>query len=59
MERFNEQFKRALYFIKAHENNAEVLTFFLEQLLVEANEEMTQTALDHTEDFLTILNAKK
>jgi hypothetical protein len=54
-----EQFNRALDFIKAHENNAEVLTFFLEQLLVEANEEMTQTALDHTEDFLTILNANK
>ena len=59
MERFNQQFNRALDFIKAHENNAEVLTFFLEQLLVEANEEMTQTALDHTEDFLTILNANK
>jgi hypothetical protein len=55
MERFNQQFNRALDFIKAHENNAEVLTIFLEQLLVEANEEMTQTALDNTEDFLTLL----
>jgi hypothetical protein len=59
MERFNQQFNRALDFIKAHENNPEVLTLFLEQLLVEANEEMTQTALDNTEDFLTILNANK
>jgi hypothetical protein len=59
MERFNQQFNRALDFIKANENNAEVLTFFLEQMLVEANEEMTQTALDNTEDFLTILNANK
>jgi len=53
------QFERALDFIKANENNAEVLTFFLEQMLVEANEEMTQIALDNTEDFLTILNANK
>ena len=59
MERFNQQFNRALDFIKANENNAEVLTFFLEQMLVEANEEMTQTALDNTEDFLTILNSNK
>ena len=59
MERFNQQFNRALDFIKANENNAEVLTFFLEQMLVEANEEMTQIALDNTEDFLTILNANK
>jgi hypothetical protein len=28
-------------------------------MLVEANEEMTQIALDNTEDFLTILNANK
>jgi hypothetical protein len=33
MERFNQQFNRALDFIKANENNAEVLTIFLEQLL--------------------------
>jgi hypothetical protein len=59
MERFNQQFNRALDFIKANENNAEVLTFFLEQMLVEANEEMTQIALDNTEDFLTILNANR
>jgi hypothetical protein len=54
-----KQFERALDFIKTHENNAEVLTLFLEQLLVEATEEMTQTALDNTEDFLTILNANR
>ena len=59
MERFNQQFNRALDFIKAHENNAEVLTIFLEQMLVEATEEMTQEALDNTEDFLTILKANK
>jgi hypothetical protein len=53
------QFNRALDFIKANENNAEVLTFFLEQMLVEATEEMTQEALDNTEDFLIILNANK
>jgi len=45
-----KQFERALDFIKTHENNAEVLALFLEQLLVEATEEMTQTALDNTED---------
>jgi hypothetical protein len=59
MERFNQQFNRALKFIKANKNNEEAITFFLEQLLVEANEEMTKVALDHTEDFLTILNANK
>jgi hypothetical protein len=59
MNRFNQQFNRALDFIKEHENNPEVLAIFLEQLLVEATEEMTQTALDNTEDFLTILNANR
>jgi hypothetical protein len=54
-----EQFNRALDFIKKHENNAEVLALFLEQLLVEATEEMTKEALDNTEDFLTILNANR
>jgi hypothetical protein len=54
-----EQFERALDFIKANQNNAETLTLFLEQLLVEANEEMTKTALDNTDDFLDILNANK
>ncbi len=58
-----KQFERALDFIKTHENNAEVLALFLEQLLVEATEEMTQTALDNTEDFLynalTILSLPK
>ena len=54
-----EQFNRALKFIKANKNNEEAITFFLEQLLVEANEEMTKVALDHTEDFLTILNPNK
>ena len=58
-ERFNQQFNRALDFIKTHENNAEVLALFLEQLLVEATEEMTKVALDNTEDFLTILNANR
>jgi len=59
MERFNQQFNRALDFIKANQNNAENLALFLEQLLVEATEEMTQTALDNTEDFLDILTANK
>ena len=54
-----KQFERALDFIKNNQNNAEALTLFLEQLLVEATEEMTQTALDNPEDFLTILNANK
>ena len=56
---FMKQFERALDFIKTNQNNAETLALFLEQLLVEATEEMTQTALDNTEDFLTILNANK
>ncbi len=54
-----KQFERALDFIKNNQNNAEALALFLEQLLVEATEEMTQTALDNTEDFLTILNANR
>lgn len=54
-----KQFERALDFIKTHENNPEVLALFIEQLLCEATEEMTQTALDNTEDFLTILNANR
>ena len=53
------QFERALDFIKNNQNNADALATFIEQLLVEATEEMTQTALDNTEDFLTILNANK
>jgi len=36
MNRFNQQFNRALDFIKVHENNAEVLAIFLEQLLLSA-----------------------
>ena len=54
-----KQFERALDFIKTNENNAAYLATFLEQLLVEATEEMTQTALDNTEDFLDILNVNK
>ena len=54
-----EQFNRALKFIKANKNNEEALTFFLEQLLVEATEEMTQLALDNTEDSFTILKPNK
>jgi hypothetical protein len=54
-----KQFERALDFIKTNQNNAENLALFLEQLLVEATEEMTQVALDNTEDFLDILNANK
>ena len=54
-----KQFERALDFIKTNENNAAYLAIFLEQLLVEATEEMTQTALDNTEDFLDILNVNK
>lgn len=54
-----KNFNKALDFIKTHENNPAVLALFIEQLLVEATEEMTQTALDNTEDFLTILNANK
>jgi hypothetical protein len=54
-----KQFERALDFIKTNENNAAYLATFLEQLLVEATEEMTQVALDNTEDFLDILNVNK
>lgn len=54
-----KQFERALDFIKTNQNNAENLALFLEQLLVEATEEMTQIALDHTDDFLDILTANK
>lgn len=54
-----KQFERALDFIKTNQNNAETLALFLEQLLVEANEEMTQTALDNTEDFLDLINSNK
>ena len=50
-----KQFERALDFIKNNKNNADTLATFLEQLLVEATEEMTQVALDNTEDFLTLL----
>lgn len=54
-----KHFERALDFIKNNQNNAEALALLLEQLLCEATEEMTQTALDNTEDFLIILNANK
>lgn len=52
-------FERALDFIKTHEDDKIIITTFLEQLLVEANGEQITTALENTEDFLTILNANK
>ena len=52
-------FERALDFIKTHEDDKIIITTLLEQLLVEANGEQITTALDNTEDFLTILNANK
>lgn len=54
-----KQFERALDFIKTNENNAETLVLFLEQLLVEATEEMTQTALDNTEDFMDLIKSNQ
>jgi hypothetical protein len=53
------QFERALDFIKTHQDDSIILATFIEQLLVEANDEQIATALDNTEDFLTILNANK
>ena len=52
-------FERALDFIKTHQDDTIIITTFLEQLLVEANEEQIITALENTEDFLTILNTNK
>jgi predicted TIM-barrel fold metal-dependent hydrolase len=55
----SKQFERALDFIKDNQENSAVIQDFLEQLLVEANDDMIKAALDNTEDFLTILNADK
>jgi len=55
----SKQFERALDFIKDNQENTMAIQDFLEQLLVEANDDMIKTALDNTEDFLTILNADK
>jgi DNA-binding phage protein len=55
----SKQFERALDFIKDNQENSAVIQDFLEQLLVEANDDMIKAALDNTEDFLNILNADK
>ena len=55
----SKQFERALDFIKDNQENSAAIQDFLEQLLVEANDDMIKAALDNTEDFLTILNAEK
>jgi hypothetical protein len=55
----SKQFERALDFIKDNQENTMAIQDFLEQLLVEANDDMIKAALDNTEDFLTILNADK
>lgn len=55
----SKQFERALDFIKDNQENTMAIQDFLEQLLVEANDDMIKTALDNTEDFLNILNADK
>lgn len=55
----SKQFERALDFIKDNQENSAAIQDFLEQLLVEANDDMIKTALDNTEDFLNILNADK
>lgn len=54
-----EQFKKAIDFIKEHENDTTALTQFIEQLLCETTEEATKVALENTEYFLTILNKHK
>lgn len=53
------QFERALDFIKTHQDDTIIITTFLEQLLVEANDQQITTALENTEDFLTILTPNK
>jgi len=55
----SKQFERALDFIKDNQENTMAIQDFLEQLLVEANDDMIKAALDNTEDFLNILNADK
>lgn len=51
MKTFNE----ALKFIKEQENNPTALTCLIERLLVQASDKQIETALQETQDFLTLL----
>jgi hypothetical protein len=51
-----ETFNKALDFIKKQENNPTALTCLIERLLVAASDKQIATALQETEDFLTLLN---
>lgn len=51
MKTFNE----ALDFIKEQENNPTALTCLIERLLVQASDKQIATALQETQDFLTLL----
>lgn len=51
MKTFNE----ALNFIKEQENNPTALTCLIERLLVQASDKQIETALQETQDFLTLL----
>lgn len=51
-----ETFTKALDFIKKQENNPTALTCLIERLLVQASDKQIATALQETQDFLTLLN---
>ena len=51
MKTFNE----ALNFIKEQEKNPTALTCLIERLLVQASDKQIATALQETQDFLTLL----
>lgn len=50
-----ETFTKALDFIKKQENNPTALTCLIERLLVQASDKQIATALQETQDFLTLL----
>lgn len=50
-----ETFTKALDFIKKQENNPTALTCLIERLLVQASDKQIETALQETQDFLTLL----
>jgi hypothetical protein len=54
-----KQFEQALDFLQENETNNTVLITFIEQLLCEASDEVIETALENTKEFINLLNKHK
>jgi hypothetical protein len=54
-----ETFTKALDFLQENETNNTALITFIEQLLCEASDEVIETALENTKEFINLLNKHK